>query len=273
MRYNYAKPFPKILVTIFLLIVTVVIFYLVRSNLYIFDTITYKEQIEKAINIIINYGKYFALAIIILNVIELIDYIVNAKRDEVINANLEYMNNNIGIRVFFKHYFAPLFTKGPYMFASQEKAIGQRRRFINTIISIIKYIYWVVFGCLLLICFYYKGQDSQKQSLYINVAIIFSCINCNVFVYALYRILPLYEAQSYDLITYYSDGTSSSRQETHSNFIAIILVGGFVYIYYSIFYISCFANRLVRGIETKRFKKFIKKCDTDQSILSFYRYK
>lgn len=43
MRYNYAKPFPKILVTIFLLIVTVVIFYLVRSNLYIFDTITYKE--------------------------------------------------------------------------------------------------------------------------------------------------------------------------------------------------------------------------------------
>mgnify|MGYP006934517136 CR=1 FL=1 len=273
-KYNYAKPFRKILVNILLLLILGLALYYINgknSNIKIVDLY------EKIGSFICKYDVYLIGVILGVNILELIDFIIYSKRDEVINSNFEYLQGNIGILTFFKQYFAPLFTKGPYIFASEEKLSAPIRKLFNFLTGLVKFAYWLVIITLILSMNY----QHELSNLLINgnrnyaytMLILFLCINCNVFVYALYRITPLYEARTYKIITYYSDGSSKSRTESRSNFMAILILSIVIYLYFSLLYLFEFANKIIRIIETNKLLRFLNKCDSNQCLLRFYREK
>jgi len=273
-QYNKARPFPKFIFTVILLLVIAVAVYLVCFTIPASRLIDYYEMFG---GFICRYDKPLIAFIVIVNVLELIDYFVFAKRDEAINANYEYMQNHIGMRVFFKQYFAPMFTKGPYIFATEEKKSAPIRKIVNLFAGLVKFIFWLAFALIILSGFFHPDFKSVltegNRDYFFTAIVLFAFTNCNVFVYALYRITPLYSSRTYLVETYYSDHSSVTTERTESNVIAIIFLSAFIYLYFSVLYIFAFANKLVRTVETNRLLGFIGKSDDFESMLSFYEYK
>lgn len=273
-RFNRAKPFPKLLMTLFLLAVTAVPVYLICVKMPLEEVSSLYESFGK---FICTFDTPLIAVILVINVIELIDFTVYAKRDEVIHSNYEYLRGHIGLGTFFKQYFAPLFAKGPYHFASEEKTSSYVRKIFNLLIGVVKYLYWLAVILVPLamaikpgFAAVVRGADADYA---FTVLVLLACINCNIFLYVLYRCLPLYESRSYYLVTYYTDGTSSTTEHARSNFVAMLLLSAVIYAYESMFYFSAFSNKLVRSVETDRLNRFLRKCDTNQSMLQFYREK
>lgn len=273
-RYNRAKPFPKLLMTLLLLAITAVPVYLVCVKMSPEEATSLHESFG---NFICTYDTPLIAVILAVNLIELIDFTAYAKRDEVIHSNYEYLRGHIGFVTFFKQYFAPLFAKGPYHFASEEKASSHVRKAVNLLIGAVKYLYWLALILVPLAMAVKPGFSAAVRGADpdygFTVAVLLACINCNIFLYVLYRCLPLYESRSYYLVTYYTDGTSTSTEHAHSNFVAMLLLSAIIYAYESVFYFSAFGNKLVRSVETDRLNRFLRKCDTNQSMLQFYREK
>ena len=241
-RYNTAKPFPKIAITLLLTAIVAV-------GLYFAAQIPAEQSGKLFVSLgefVCKYDVALITAIVAINIIELVDYFVFAKRDEVINANFELMQNHIGMLSFFKQYFAPLFTHGPYIFATEERKSALLRKAVNLIVGLLKFAIWLVLSAL---------------------------INCNVFVYALYRVLPFYDVTTYEIVSHYTDGSTKTTKEHQSNIVALILISAVVYLISTVFYPSALANKIVRNIETNKFCRFVDNSDYNESILSFYREK
>ena len=273
-QYNYARPFPKGILTFLLLAIAAYFVYSVGIKP---DLSALRDRFTAFGKIICKYDVAFISVILIFNAVELVDFFVFAKRDEIINANFEYLQGHIGIRTFFKQYFAPMFTTGPYIFASEERNSALWRKLSNGIVGLVKYFCWLVAISVFVTAganadFRAFLAESNPDYLY-TLLILFACVNCNIFLFVLYRITPLYESRSYDLITYYSDGTTTTRTENRSNFIAMILLSAIVYVLFSAFYFTVFSQKLVRSIETSRFVRFADRQENHHSILSFYREK
>ena len=273
-KFNKAKPFSKILISVFLLAIVYIAARFAVIN----------QSTERIIDLYATFGKFICEYDIILisiilgvNLLELIDYFVNSKRDEAINANYEYLMGHIGFLTFFKQYFAPMFAKGPYIFATEDKNFSFIRKLVNFIVGIVKFAFWLI----MILLFIAMASKQEVKDTVINgnkdyiftALVLFACINCNIFIYVLYKISPLYSSRTYKVVTYYSDGSVTAETKSQSNFVAMLILSAFIYIYFSVFYFSCMSTKLKRIIETDRFCRFLKKCGDNESILAFYREK
>lgn len=272
-RYNTAKPFPKIAITLLLTAIVAV-------GLYFAAQIPAEQSGKLFVSLgefVCKYDVALITAIVAINIIELVDYFVFAKRDEVINANFELMQNHIGMLSFFKQYFAPLFTAGPYIFATEERKSALLRKAVNLIVGLLKFAIWLVVAAVIGV----RALNPQFADIvgsadpdYLYTLLVLSAlINCNVFVYALYRVLPFYNVRTYEIVRRYSDGSTRTTEEHHTNFVAMILLSAVIYLFLTVFYPSALANKIVRNIETNKFCRFVDNSDYNESILSFYREK
>ncbi len=272
-RYNTAKPFPKIAITLLLTAIVAV-------GLYFAAQIPAEQSGKLFVSLgefVCKYDVALITAIVAINIIELVDYFVFAKRDEVINANLELMQNHIGMLSFFKQYFAPLFTHGPYIFATEERKSALLRKAVNLIVGLLKFAIWLVVAAVIVV----RALNPQFADIvakanadYMYTILVLSAlINCNVFVYALYRVLPFYDVTTYEIVSHYTDGSTKTTKEHQSNIVALILISAVVYLISTVFYPSVLANKIVRNIETNKFCRFVDNSDYNESILSFYQEK
>lgn len=270
-KFNKAKPFPKKLITIFLLALVAICAYYLCIN----KPVSWlSEKYELFGKFVYDNDKILIIVILGANLLELVDFFISSKRDEAINANYEYLMDHIGFLTFFKQYFSPLFAKGPYFFATEDRRVAVLRKFVNFLSGIIKFVYWLVI-ILLIIAMISKPELKEiilngSRDYIFTIFVIFLCINCNIFVYVLYKISPLYSSTTYRVDTYYSDGKITSQTKSNSNLVAMLLLGALIYVYFSLFYFSAFSTKLKRMIETDRFLRFVDKCDSSISILSFY---
>lgn len=265
------KPFPKFVISLLLLLVVVGLGYFLCLQP---STHQLTQRYESLGQFICKYDIALICFILVMNVIELIDFAINAKRDEAINANYEAMLGHIHLLGFFKQYFAPLFAKGPFIFASEEKKVAAPRKIIHLVVGTIKWLYWLVF-ILLFIAMMSKPEFKtvilEGNRDYIFTAfVLFLCTNCNIVLYAFYKISPLYSSRTYEIVTYYTDGTTKRETKSQSNFVAMLLLSIAIYLFFSVFYFLSFATKINRTIETNRFSRFLKKSRENQSILNFY---
>jgi len=266
--------FPKILITLLLLALTAFIVYTHAT------THTSQELVawyEKAGDFVCRYDMVLIGIILAVNLVELIDWIVCAKRDTVINANYEWLQGHMGCTTFFKHYFAPMFCKGPYIFATEEAGSAWIRVIIGLVSGVVKFAYWLL---ILLVASgevlseeYYNAVTQGNPDYWFTFWVLFACINCNVFVYGLYRMLPLYEVREYEVERHYSDGSVTRSRESSGNFLMIAILAVLIYGFYSAYYLLPFGSKLNRCIETWRFKSFVDRSRYNESILDFYRNK
>jgi len=272
LRFNRARPFPKFLFTFLLLAVTGVAICMVSVRQ---STQQLTEWYGTLGKFVCEHDRLLIAVLLCVNLVGLIDFVIFGKRDEVINANYEYLRGRIGLRTFFAQYFAPIFTEGPYVFATEEKKSAFPRKLFNTLAGLLKFACWLIFVLVIAAGFYnpeFRAVITEGNHDYIfTLLVLFACINCDVFLWVLYRITPFYSARSYELITYYSDGTTTSRTESRNNLVAMLLLSAFVYAYFSVFYFAVFAGRLKRNAETNRLCRFLKKCCYEESMLKFYR--
>lgn len=160
------------------------------------------------------------------------------------------------------------------LFATEDRRVVVLRKIINFLSGIIKFIYWLVI-ILLIIAMISKPELKEiilngSRDYIFTIFVLFLCINCNIFVYLLYKISPLYSSTTYRVDTYYSDRKVSSQTKSSSNLVAMLLLGALIYIHFSLFYFLAFSTKLKRMIETGSFLNFVDKCDSNISILSFY---
>lgn len=268
----HARRFPKILISLAL-------FTVAAGSLYLFaikpDTESFHTWFCGFGEFICKYDNILIGFLVAINLLELIDMLIFAKRDEVINAQFEAATKkSIGIGTLFLHYFSGIFCQGPLIFAKEERSSAPIRIIITLVTTITKFAAWLlilvsVIGMSLRPEVYEFAMNEGADYAF-TVFVLYLFLNCNVLVYALYRILPLHETRTYDVIYYYSDG-SSSRGKTHSsNFIAILFLTGIIYVFNSSYYILTASSRLTRVIETARFTKHLDSTSKKSCIWNFY---
>ena len=268
------KPFPSILITLALLVIVALIAYFA----------CYLPSVEDAVASYEKFGKFICDAdivliviIVVANVVEFVSFVKYGKRDEAINREYEYLNNKFTLFTFFKHYFAPIFVKGPYLYATEERDSAKPRIIVNLVVSAIKFVYWIalfmVVVCSVLKPEYNEAMLAGNPDYAFTIWILYLLINCNVFIFAIYRLLPAYESQEYEVVTYYSDGSRTTGRETRTNVLAILILSVIIYLYYSALYLTAFSNKLNRTIETTRFTKFIDDNREYVCMKDFYKSK
>lgn len=213
--------------------------------------------------------------LVVVNLVELADMIIFAKRDEYINRHFEYVHSkNLSMLLFFKHYFSGLTCRGPLIFAVEEQGSAIPRIIITLVSSVVKFVFWIIslsatVGMILYPSVYdFSMAEGADYSFTTMVLLLF--LNCAVFVYALYRILPLHEVREYTVINYYSDGSRSTSTETSSNLFAILFLTGFLYLFYTGYYGIQLSHKICRTIETLRFGSYIDGSYSDISIMDYY---
>lgn len=222
--------------------------------------------------------KYDAILIgflLAVNLVEIIDIFIFAKRDETINASfLTATGKSVGFTTLFFHYFSGAFANGPYIFATQEQKSALPRVIISLVTGIIKFISWLAFLVMIAGISLHPGVYEFALGEGIDYAftlfVLYLCLNCHVLVYALYRCLPLHEVREYVTITYYSDGSQTRGKSYSSNLIAILFMAGILYLFYSAYYVVPFAGKLARCIETGRFNAHLDKSDYNECIWHYY---
>ena len=272
MKTQGAKPFPKILVTLLLLAITVAAIYF----------LVILPSPDDSINLFSAFGeficKYDTVLIGILvavNLVELIDIIIFAKRDETINAVYEMATSkSIGLNAMFSQFFSGITSRAPLIFAEEERGSALPRVIINLAVSAVKFISWLalllpVAGMIFNPAIYdFALGDGKDYAFTVLVLLVF--LNCNVFIYALYRVLPLHETRTYETIYYYTDGSSSRETRHESNFIAIVFVAAILYLFHTAYYVIPLSSKLTRSIETARLSKFLDECGGDYCLWNFY---
>ncbi len=213
--------------------------------------------------------------LVVVNVVELGDMIIFAKRDEYIDRHFEYIHSkNLSMLLFFKHYFSSLTCRGPLIFAVEEQGSAIPRIIITLVSSVVKFVFWIIslsatVGMILYPAVYdFSLAEGADYSFTTMVLLLF--LNCAVFVYALYRILPLHEVREYTTITYYTDGSSTKSRGSSSNIIAILILSGILYLFYTGYYGIQLSHKICRTIETFRFGNYIDGSYSDISIMDYY---
>ena len=266
------KPFPKILLILLLLAITV-------AAVYFFAII---KGADEFIEWFSGFGeficKYDTVLIGILlgvNLVEIIDVIIFAKRDETINAVFELKaNSSIGVITLFKHYFSGICCRGPLMYTASEARSALIRIIISAVTGVIKFIAWIfvliaaVGMCMSDEVYNYAIGDGIDYAF--TVFVLLMCINCGVFIYALYRILPLHETRTYDVVTQYSDGSTTRHTEHRSNFIGIVFMAGVLYMFSTAYYIFPLSTKLARIIETFRLDGYFESEEYERNMTDFY---
>ena len=266
------RAFPKIIITILLLLIS-------AGAAYLFAVMPGEEGFLQWFigfgEFICKYDTILIGILIVVNVIELADMLIFAKRDEYINMHFESANNsNFSFLLFFKHYFSGLTCRGPLIFAVEEQGSAIPRMVITLVSSVIKFVFWLLSMVaavgMIIYPAVYDFSMGEGADYAFTVMVLLLCLNCAVFVYALYRILPLHESREYTVIHYYSDGSRSSSTETSSNLFAILFLTGFLYLFYTGYYIIQLSHKIGRTIETIRFGNYIDGSYSDISIVDFY---
>ena len=269
-----ARAFPKFLITLSLFALTAYILYTLCWQT---DTAVLIGLYEQFGAFICKYDMVLIGIILAVNLVELIDMVACGKRDETINVNYEYMQGHMSLFTMFKHFFAPMFCKGPYIFATEESKSSLIRMVIGFVSGAVKYVYWLAIllvGCAMTLNMeFYDAVLYGNPDYWYTAMILYLCINCNIFLFALISMLPMYQTREYTLVTYYSDGSSTSSRQTSSNFIAIVILSAIIYFCYSAYYIFPLSSKLNRCVETLRFKGFVNSSRSNVCILDYYRHK
>lgn len=210
-----------------------------------------------------------------INLIEFIDLVVFAKRDEEINKSFELAaGNSIGFLTLFKHYFLGVYCRGPFIYATQERGSALPRTIITLTTNIIKFAAWVILMLSAAGTIFkesvYEFSITEGADYNFTIFVLLLCLNCNIFAFALYRMLPLHESRTYKVTEYYSDGSRKTSTEHSSNFIAILILSGILYLLYTAYFIFPLSNKIARSIETSRFCKFIDDSQYNECIWDFY---
>lgn len=267
------KPrFPKIIITLLLLLLTAGAFWLFAVQP---SDEAFSQWFCDLGEFICRYDKVLIGILLAVNLAELIDILIFAKRDEVINVTFESATSKrISLLTAFKNYFAGIFTRGPFLFATEELGSAIPRLILHLVVVVVKFVSWLV----LLIAIMGMGFRTELYEFAMNegvdysftLLVLYACLNCSILVYALYRILPLHEARTYKVITYYTDGSSTRGYETKSNFIAILILTAFIYLFYSAYYILPASSRILRMIETGRLRSFLDREPDNNCLWDYY---
>ena len=266
------KAFPKFLLVFLLLCLTAGAVYLFALTP---SAATVGQQFRSFGEFICKYDTILIGILLAVNLIELIDIFVYTKRDETINALFKSATQkSIRLSDFFFHYFSGAFANGPLIFATQEQKSAKPRIIISLVTGIVKFISWLVILVMVMgMSFHTEVYDfamTEGADYAFTIFVLFACINCNIFVYALYRCLPLHETREYITITYYSDGSQTRGKSYSSNLIAILFLSGVLYMFYSAYYVLPFARKLSRCIETARFNSYLEKSDYNECLWHYY---
>ena len=266
------RAFPSILVAILLLLVTAGLAYLLAV---LPGEEGFLEWFKAFGQFICDYDIALIVILVGINVVELADILIFAKRDECINLHFESAHTeNPGMLTFFKHYFSGITCRGPLIFAVEEQRSAIPRMIITLLSSVIKFIIWLFCAIatvgIILYPTVYDFSIGEGADYNFTIWVLLLFLNCAVPVYALYRIMPLHESREYTVVTYYTDGSSSTSRETSSNIIAILILTAIIYLFYTGYYIIQLSYKICRTIETLRFGKYIDGAYSDVSILDFY---
>lgn len=266
------RPFPKILVTLALLALTVILVYLLAVAP---DVSSVDAWFRSFGAFICAYDVELIAMLVVVNLIELIDILIFAKRDETINAIFESsVSNHIGIGKLFGQYFAGVFSRAPLIFSTEELSSAIPRLIINLITSVVKFVSWLILLITTIGMFIkpevYDFALGEGIDYAFTVLVLLFFLNCHMFVYALYRILPFHETRTYETITYYSDGSTRSQITHHSNFIAIIFLCGVMYMFSTAYYILPLSNKIARMVETIRFRNHLNSSRYKECLRDFY---
>jgi hypothetical protein len=266
------RKFPKIIITLLLLAIT-------AGSIYFFailpDTETLMAWFIAFGEFICRYDTLLIGALVAVNILELVDIIISAKRDEYINAHFEYATSkNISLANMFLHYFAGLFCHGPYIYSTEEQPYSLIRVIISFVTTVTKLLAWLVVVVTVVIMYgrteIYEFVLGEGIDYVFTLVVLFAFLNCGVIVYALYRMLPLHEMRAYDVVSYYGDGSVTRRTEYSSNIIAILFIGGVIYLFESAYYIFFASTKIVRIIETMRFSAYLDEIPDRACILDYY---
>lgn len=266
------RAFPSILISLLLLAVS-------AGAVYLFAILPGEEGFLQWFiglgEFICQYDTILIGILVVINLLELADMLIFAKRDEYINMHFESANNsNFSFLLFFKHYFSGLTCRGPLIFAVEEQGSAIPRMIITLLSAVVKFVFWLLSMIatvgMILYPAVYDFSMGEGADYSFTIMVLLLCLNCAVFVYALYRILPLHESREYTVIHYYSDGSRSSSTETSSNLFAILFLTGFLYLFYTGYYIIQLSHKIGRTIETFRFGSYIDGAYSDISMLDFY---
>ena len=266
------RAFPKFLVTLALFLLSagaIVLFAYLPSE----DTVLW--WFRTLGEFICRYDTVLIGILLVVNLVEFIDLVVFAKRDEVINKTFEMATRkNISFFALFKHYFLGMYCRGPLIYATQERSSSLPRMLITFITNTIKFVFWFVLmvtaaGTILKPAVYdFSMAEGVDYNFTMLVLLLF--LNCNIFLFALYRILPLHEGRSYKVTEYYSDGSSQSYTSHTSNFVAILILSAILYGFYTSYFIFPYSSKIVRCIETLRFNKYVDESRYNECIRDFY---
>ena len=265
------KAFPGILLTFALLILSAGVLYL---SVILPSSDAVMKWFIRLGTFLDRYDTILIGILVAVNVIELMDYLIYAKRDEVINANYEARTSrHLGFGTMFKQYFAAETCRGPYIFAEEEQRSAFPRIVNALIVGIVKFVMWLLLLTMIIGMIakpdVYNYALTEGADYAFTAFVLWFFLNCSMFVYALYRILPLHQLRTYTLITYYSDGSSTSSKQSDSNIIAIVILAAILYLYSTAYYIVSFSRKLRRIFETKRLQRAMR-YENDICVLNFY---
>ncbi|MBR7182309.1 MAG: hypothetical protein IKD28_05980 [Clostridia bacterium] len=266
------RPFPKILLTLGVLAVALLILYLTAIAP---DAEAVGGWFRTFGEFICKYDTVLIGFLIVVNLVELADAIYFAPRDQTINANYEVRaSENLSMLAMFKQYFAGYTSRAPLIFASEERQSALPRLIICAATAVIKFICWIFLAIAIVAMIakpeVYDYAMAEGADYGFTVVVLYLFLNSGFLVYALYRMLPLHESRTYEVTTYYSDGSQSTSKETQTNLFAILILTAFLYLFYSSYYVLPVSSKLNRCIETLRFKRFLDEQEDDCYIGDFY---
>ena len=266
------RPFPQILLTLLLLGVTAlaVYFFVITPPVS-----SFMEWYIAFGEFICRYDTILIGVLLVVNLVELVDIVIFAKRDETINAVYELATSkSIGLVAMFNQYFSGITSRAPLIFAEEERGSMTPRLVVNLAVGAVKFIAWLTLFLstvgMIVHEDVYNFAMSEGRDYAFTTLVLLCCLNVSVLAYALYRMLPLHESRSYETITYYTDG-SVTREITHqSNYIAILFVAGVIYLFGTAYYIFPLSSKVVRAIETARLSPFLLETRGEECIWQFY---
>ena len=267
-----ARPFPKILVTLALLAITAAVVYFVAVKP---STETVMATFKGFGEFICKYDKLLIGILIVVNLVELIDILIFAKRDECINAHYEVnVSKSFSLGQFFRQYFAGSHSRAPLIYATEEQPSALPRIIICAATGAIKFVFWLALfvgaAAMLAKPEIHEFSIGEGADYSFTMFVLFFFLNVHVLVYALYRILPLHESRTYETVTYYSDGSSVRGTETRTNIIAMLVLTAMIYMFYSAYYIFPLTRKTSRVVETIRFYKLLDSSRDYCCIRDFY---
>ena len=267
------KPFPKIIMTILVFVVSVG----VAFGVALLD----KEHFFIKIgDFVFDYLFVFLAVFAVLGIIFCTKLVKYGSYDTKINsAFLFKTKKNIGIGQFFCNYFGGVYAQGPLIYSEEDCDIKGPRSAYILFTTIFRYVFTLVafIGTVEVVFLWISSvktyDDMLNMAVYgkasIGLMLLLFGPSFDIIFYVLSKMFPFFESRSYNVTKYYSDGSTETETRTESNFIAILVLGAIVYVYYVGWFWAPTARNIVRLIETKRFGDY---CDqySNVDIMDYY---